>query len=107
MGLYIATGLAFIASGIVLLSFFGPEPSERPFWKMIHRIRSVFDTAAYTLFNAIAFIGIARGLYELIIIEGSDPAQTLLKRAAGILGTVLLGGILVYSIFRYFQKEGS
>ena len=53
-GLYIMMGLVAAAAVIVLLSFIGPEKSDKPFWIKVQKMRSVLDKISYWIICAIA-----------------------------------------------------
>ncbi|MBQ8996004.1 MAG: hypothetical protein IJ091_09325 [Oscillospiraceae bacterium] len=46
-GLYVVMGFVTIVGIIVFLSFVGPEESDEPFWKVIHKTRDVLDAGSY------------------------------------------------------------
>ena len=48
-GLWTLLLLVGAAMTIVILSFIGPEHSEKPFWRVIQRMRAVLDRICYLL----------------------------------------------------------
>lgn len=45
VGLYGIMALTACVAAIVILSFIGPEKSEKPFWIAIQKIRSILNSA--------------------------------------------------------------
>ena len=106
MGLHLTLFLIFLALLVVLLDFFGPSESDRLFWKDIHSLRGIFDGISYTLFNVTGFLGIGKGIHDLLCSESDERLIiTILKRTAGIIGILLLLSILIYSIRRYLRNK--
>ncbi|MBR1758500.1 MAG: hypothetical protein IJ744_07225 [Lachnospiraceae bacterium] len=67
IGLYFVLGLTAIVAGVVLLDFFGPVRSEKPFWTTIRKIRAVLDAGSYWIICAIAIFCIAIVVIYIIL----------------------------------------
>ena len=70
-GLWTLLLLVGAAMTIVILSFIGPEHSEKPFWRVIQRMRAVLDRICYLFISALAAgtlllcaVMAGKGIYE-------------------------------------------
>ena len=54
MGFYVFLGIIAVLTAFVILSFLGPEKSEKPFWIAVQRIRAVLDRISYGIICAVA-----------------------------------------------------
>ena len=52
--LYIIVFATIVVLAVVLLSFLGPERSDKKFWIAVQRIRAVLDRGSYYIICAIA-----------------------------------------------------
>ena len=66
-GLYLLMEFVTIVGIIVFLSFVGPEESDEPFWKVIHKTRDVLDAGSYWIICGIAISSIAIVLVQILI----------------------------------------
>lgn len=53
-GFYCFMAVMVAVTIIVLLGFFGPESSDRPFWKGLRSVRAVLDRISYWIICGIA-----------------------------------------------------
>ena len=102
IGLYVMTGIVIAILIIVLLSFLGPEESEKGFWKTISIIRKMMDDFSYFLFNLFAFLGIGKAISDLVHNMNMDH---LSENIMAIFGIVLLAYILLFSICRFIRDH--
>ena len=61
MGLYFVVAVVVFALAVVILSFVGPEQSEKPFWIAIQKIRVLLDRGSYCVICTIAILCILAG----------------------------------------------
>lgn len=106
MALKITVFLIMMALLIAVLSFVGPQDSDKVFWRFIFRSRRIIDMICYAMFNVIAFIAIIKGTYDLIMTPLNDRSLIEVgKRLFGFLSIAVFSYIIFYSMKRFFEKE--
>lgn len=51
-------GVVALLTVVLVLSFAGPENSEKPFWRAVQRLRRGFDAVSYWIINGFAILTI-------------------------------------------------
>lgn len=102
---FILAGTAILLA-FVLLSFLGPEHSEKPFWQKVQKIRAVIDLVSYYIICGLSagFLG----LIALAIIKSLVENYQQNRNAVGLIvsaGFIPLIGLLVYFCIRSLRKE--
>jgi uncharacterized membrane protein YuzA (DUF378 family) len=64
---YFIMGITAVVTIIVLLGFFGPVSSEKPFWVGLRKVRAVLDKISYWIICAIAIGCIALVVTNIIL----------------------------------------
>ena len=106
MDVFVVTFILVFSLTILILSFFIPENTDNKYFKIIMTIRRIMDKICYTFFNIIAFVGLGKGMYDLITSPiDSSNISSYLKRVIGLLGVVMLLYALIYSIKKFISKE--
>ena len=64
---YIIMGVTALVTIIVLLGFFGPVSSEKPFWTGLRKVRAVLDKVSYWIICTIAIGCIALAVVNIVL----------------------------------------
>lgn len=85
---------------ILILSFFGPEHSEIPFWSAVQKIRRIMDLTCYWFMTAMGILAVLFAIY--CSIKESLSSGRLNLSTAIVMSVVFL---LCFHSYRSIRKE--
>lgn len=106
IGLYIIMSLSAAILSVVILSFMGPEHSEKRFWQTVQKIRAVIDKVSYYVICVI-LVGMS-GLVAIGIISSLIEKYKENQSVTGVIVSVAIIaaiGLLVFVCIRNLIME--
>ena len=106
IGLYIIMGVSAVLLFVVILSFIGPEHSEKRFWQIVQRIRAVIDKVSYYVICTISvgMLGLVAVAIVSSLIENYKENQSVVGVIVSI-AIIAVIGMIVFICIRNLIRE--
>jgi len=104
--LFILLAVTTVLLCVVILSFLGPEQSERRFWQAVQKLRAIIDKVSYAVICAlsIGFLGLMLWSMVSSLVENYQENRSVIGVLASVLIMLALG-LLVFFGVRSLRKE--
>lgn len=104
--LYIILAVTAVLLCVVILSFLGPEQSERRFWQAVQKLRAIIDKVSYAVICAlsIGFLGLMLWSMVSSLVENYQENLSVIGVLVSVL-IILALGLLVFFGVRSLRKE--